>query len=282
MKPLEQFMNEALINEAFGSKILAQILPLGLLKGNWFGRQWQLQWDKITDNMLEELTEEQGRAAYRKRTESPYLLWVTQPSWGKDAGKDTVFLITWGSDVIWYSYGGRYRGESTKALIDSSSVAKVYKVIDAQDYMQREVQQLRAEQKRDALALKSSYTTWQENQKRWQDAKARMHTGSMDEALKMYEDAMNLYAETVKNFIVKYADIIADTDCPSTYIIRDNYKKLTNAVNNLLESISNFKSATGRKPSVSDPKWAKRCFDDISKWANTISEYCTKLTQDQE
>ena len=75
MQTLQQYMFESIVNEAFASKNLASLFNVSkqyhdyLLNDRW-GSSYQLQWDKVTDDMMREVTEDEARKLQRKQKES--------------------------------------------------------------------------------------------------------------------------------------------------------------------------------------------------------------------
>lgn len=269
MKTLEQFLTESLINEAFASSIIENITWKGVLDPNY---GFIPQWSKIKDNDLTEVTYDQAIKMYRKK-DAPYILWVSKNDYRTPEGK--IVLITWGTDVVWTS--SRRRAESTKAEIYSISCEKAYVLANPSDLAVWKIQQERSIAKSGAKALMSAEEIRDKNLERYKKALAAKHTGDVGAVTKKLEEAMNLYSETVKNFIVKFNDMLI-VNSPSTIKIKKLYKDLSVSVSTMLdkaESLENWRKEQGWETT------AKKYYDEVINYCNKIAELCTKLNEEQ-
>lgn len=275
MKTLTEFIRESLICESFSSKILQQYLEPKQFKYEYY--PYALQWSKITDDMLHEITnEEDARKMQRKQKDAFYILCVGKSGYGDNA-KEMVQLITWGSDIIASVYRGE-RGSSTKAYIDNIVFVKAYYVTDFDKLLRKDIRDQRAEMRKDATALKDDWSVANENHERYKKILAEKRTGTPDEVKKIMDETMNIYMDTFKNYIQKFTEF-AEGDSPSCYSMRWNIKKLNDTVTDLVNAFADFKSSVGK--GGWNAVYAKRHYDDVKDYASKIAEICTKLSQEQ-
>lgn len=272
MKTLEEFLTESLVNEAFASSIMENITWKGVLR---YGGANMPQWSKIKDSDLTEVTYDEAIKMYRKKY-APYIFWVSKNTWRIPQGK--IALITWGTDVVWT--GLLTRGDSTKALIDSISCEKAYVLTNPSDFVRWKIQRERRIAKEGAKALMSAEAVRKENLKRYKLILDERRTGTHEEVAKKMEEAMNIYSETVKNFIVKYSDMLA-ANSPSRMTIKKLYEKLTITINSMLDSAEFFEYWKNDKGMTDFISIRKEYYDDVIDCCNRIAELCTKLNEEQ-
>lgn len=266
MKSLEVLLTEALVVEAFGSKIIAGLMKNVGLKSDWWNSRSYLQWDKVKDDDIREITKEEALKLYRKQKDPHYILWVSD---NYREGK-RISLITWGTDIVTCEWGYAPRGASTKGVIDSMNITKAYDVIDFEKFLRREMIQQRTEAKKNALALKSAEEVLADNKKRYESILAKMHTGDKEEVAKIFGDAMSLYEQVTKQWVVKYMDQILQ-DQPDMWQVRNEYKKIQDKVDGMMNAIQTY--SINRK-SGWDARYTKQKYDEIKKLADEITKLC--------
>jgi len=271
MKTLEQFLTESLVTEAFASSIMENIIWKDVLHYNGATMP---QWSKIKDSDLTEVTYDEAIKMYRKK-DAPYIFWVSKNTWHIPEGK--IALITWGTDIVWALWGTLTRGTSTKAVIDSISCEKAYVLANPSDFIRWKIQDERRIAREGAKALMSAEAVRNENLKRYKLILDERRTGTHEEVAKKMEEAMNIYSETVKNFIVKYSDMLA-ANSPSRITIKKLYEKLTININSMLNSAQSFEYWKDDK-GMADIR--KKYYDDVIDCCNRIAELCTKLNEEQ-
>lgn len=284
MQTLQQYMFESIVNEAFASKNLASLFNVSkqyhdyLLNDRW-GSSYQLQWDKVTDDMMREVTEDEARKLQRKQKESYYILWVTEER--GDNNREMIYCITWGYDCIAACYR-RQRGETTKASIDSHTCKKAYVIEgDVEKLMRRELHREREEAKRGATALMSAYQILTDNQKRYQTALNKMHTAGAEEVQKWLNEGMEAYKNAIENYVLKMSDALL-TDCPTSWKIRNMYEKLNKTFNKMLEEIETYKSFTDPKRGYysndsTGSSIGRKAANEVKSCSALLVELCTNL-----
>lgn len=273
MKTLQEYLNESLIQEKYGSEIIAKYMNDKFKKQmySYYGR-YLLQWDKVKDSNLKEVTLDEAMKLYRKQKESHYLIWVSK---GYN-GAEQIALVTWGTDIIGYIWS--IKNMTAKACIDGCDWSHIYDVEGYEDLMQADVRDLRREQKEGATALMDAEDILRQNKERFEKALAEKHKGTPDDIVKIFNDIMVEYQNTVKNWMVKYQDIIL-TPQASTFNIVRLYTDLTKKVQSFIDKIDSWNYWKDNKDSS---KTAKRYYDEIKELANEIAEMCTKLAEDQK
>ena len=273
MKTLTEYINESLIQEKYGSDIIAKYMnPYFKTYGSWGRGGYLLQWDKVKDSNLHEVTLDEAMKLYRKQKKSHYIIWVKKDS----REGETMGLITWGTDVI--AYDGRDYGMSTKACIDAYNWAHIYDVEGYEDLMQLGLQKLRREQKAGATAIMKADEILEQNKKRYELALADMHKGNNGEVVKIFNDTMAEYQNVTKNYIVKFSDILS-TPGASAFEVMDKYNTLTRHITSFIDKLYSWNT---HKDDKLHPDWAKDYYDRIKELANKISEMCTKMIEDQK
>lgn len=119
----------------------------------------ELQWDKITDDDIEEFSTEEARKLAYKKTVDYYIIWVD--------GSGEFLGRTIGN---WYVYSVDHRrGKPDYGTAKAMSLAsdKAYVVKDYERFSTRELRAARQEQKKDALALKKNAEIAKENIERY-------------------------------------------------------------------------------------------------------------------
>ena len=277
MKSITKFIQESLINEAFQSTVLQQYLKPNKFKYRW--DQYELQWSKVKDSDLHEIDDEnEARRIQRKKKESNYIIWVGKDGYG-DNSTESVQLVTWGPDIIDCAWR-KERTMTARSAVDNISFVKAYEV-DIQDNMFRsDIQKQRREMRDGATALKDNYRIASENKKRYEDALAKMHTGSRDEVTKLMGDAMTLYTNTLNNYIKKFTDA-AEGDCPSSYDLMSNFRKMNQVMSSLIDGYWSYDhNVEGKGISGYAEQMAKSGYDKVKECADKIAEICTKLSQE--
>ena len=266
MKSLEELLTEALVVEAFGSKILAGLMKhIGVKSDGWYSGSY-LQWDKVKDDNLQELTKEEAMKLYRKQKDLHYILWV-----GDNYREgERICLITWGTDIVTCEWGYAPRGASTKGVIDSMSIIKAYDVIDFEKFLRREIMDQRTQAKKDALALKSAEEVLADNKKRYESILATMRTGDKEEVAKIFGDIMTLYEQVTKQWVVKYMDQILQEQ-PDMWQVRNGYKKIQDKIEGMMNAIQSYSS---NKKHGWDARYTKQKYDEIKKLADEITKLC--------
>lgn len=266
MKSLEVLLTESLVVEAFGSKILAGLMKnVGLKSNLWSGYSF-LQWDKVKDEDLREITLEEAMKLYRKQKEPHYILWV-----GNNRGEgERVSLITWGTDVIDCEWGHAPRGTSTKGVIDSMNITKAYDVIDFEKFIRREMILQRVKAKKDALALKSADEVLADNKKRYESILAKMHTGGNEEVARIFGDIMTLYEQVTKQWATKYMDMILQEQ-PDMWQARRDYATIQTKISDMMNAIQSYST---NKKNGWDARYIKGEYDRIKKLADEITKLC--------
>lgn len=278
MKSLQEYLTETLIQEKFGSEIIANCMNDRFKTSDYWGgmRRYLLRWDKVKDSNLHEVTLEEALKLYRKQKESHYLIWVTKNDRYVGEGKDQIALITWGTDIV--GFATSIKGMTTKACIDNFTWSHIYDVEGYEDLMQTDIKEMRRKQKEGATAIMDAEDVLRQNKERFEKALAEKHKGTNDDIIKIFNDTMAEYQNTVKNWMVKYQDIIL-TPHASTYQITELYKKLSKKVQELVDKIDSWNYWKDSKESVTT---AKRYYDEIKQCANEIAEMCTKIIEDQK
>lgn len=283
MQTLQQYMFESIVNEAFASKNLASLFNVSkqyhdyLLNDRW-GSSYQLQWDKVTDDMMREVNEDEARKLQRKQKESYYILWVTED---RRDNREMIYCITWGYDCIAACYR-RERGESTKATIDSHPCKKAYVIEgDVEKLMRRELHREREEAKNGATALMSAYQILNDNKKRYQTALNKMHTAGAEDVQKWLNEGMEAYKNAIENYVIKMSDALL-TDCPTSWKIRNIYGKLNKAFNDMLQEIETYKSFTDPKRGYlhndsTGSSIALKAANEVKRCSASLVELCTNL-----
>lgn len=266
MKSLETLLTEALVVEAFGSKIIASLMKNVGLKSDWWHSRSYLQWDKVKDEDIREITKEEAMKLYRKQKDPHYILWVSN----NHREGERISLITWGTDLITCEWGYARRGTSTKSVIDSMNITKAYDVIDFEKFFRVEMMRQRAEAKKDALALKSAEEVLVDNKKRYESILAKMHTGNKEEVAKIFGDIMVLYEQVTKQWVTKYMDQILQEQ-PDMWQVRRDYVTIQNKISNMMDAIQTY-SINGKHGW--DARYTKQKYDEIKKLADEITKLC--------
>ena len=289
MKNLSDYIKESLIiTESFKSNILKEYLTPSLSKSKYHS-PYELQWDKITDNKIHEVSYEEVLKLRRKRNESYYILWIGKEPvsmWSDDKRVDRVMLITWGNDVV-RNFASRpsFRRETISQLLGVNHIFKAYWIEDPTDFLSGPMQRERREMKDGALFFKTQNQIKEENMKRYKAALQKMHTGDIEEIKSIFEKTMSIYNSAWDNCIMRFQAML-ETNSPSTFDIKEKCIKLNKMMSSFLEDIQTYKSFHDGNEFANDHtaiSVTKRAYDDIKSMSDALIKKCNELfVQNQE
>lgn len=175
MKPLHQFINEAMIEcpvfESFGSTIVGEILSK--LKKSLYESKNLLsmfKWDEITDDDIEKVTPEEARKLAYKKDSNAVILWISSDNelLADTVGHYSIVLHSKANDIgLWWD-----NCKTVRKLASNADYAIVIK--DPDKFSTAKLRELRREMKRDALAFKTEEQVKEENMKKFEKMKQQM------------------------------------------------------------------------------------------------------------
>lgn len=242
---------ERIVTESFGSSKLANIFKdrSGKVSVPRYIDN-ELQWDKITDDDLEEVSVEEARKLAYKKSEDNYIIWLNSSGTiiGCTIGSWRVFSVN--------HWRGKPEYGTAKAMSYGANMAVLVK--DHGKFETRELRQARQEAKKDALALKSNAEVAKENIKRY---KALLNEKRLQEI--NFGDVV----DTVKKVTENYAELIGavndDVVCSDSFVetirlledLEAEYQKIMEVFKTILGQFKSYES------------WKKYQNDDMVDWA---------------
>ncbi len=221
----------------------------------------ELQWDKITDDDLEEVSVDEARKLAYKKSEDYYIIWLNSAGTiiGRTIGSWKVFSVN--------HWRGKPEYGTAKAMSYGANMAILVK--DYGKFETRELRNARQQAKKDALALKSNAEVAEENIKRY---KALLNEKRLQEI--NFGDVV----DTVKKVTENYAELIGaindDVVCSDSFeetirLLQD----LETAYHNIMEV---FKQVLDKFHTYE--RWKEMQNDSIVDWARRdIIEGVNKL-----
>ncbi len=272
---IREYISESLNNvviESLGSSKLRELFSHNSSRKMMIPRyiENELQWEKITDDDIEECsTEEARKLAYRKTAEY-YILWID----GSGAGLGRTI----GS---WYVYSfNMWRGKPEYGTAKAMSYAsdKAYLIKDHERFSTRELRAARQEAKKGALALKSNAEIAKENIARYK---------SIISERRLQEINFGDVVDSVKAVTESYANLIGlinnDMVCSDNFkdtlkMLEDlegNYHKIMDVFKQVLEKFRQYDS--WKQYSDSDMvQWARK---EILKGVNTLQRLIDEFNE---
>lgn len=187
------------LNESFGSVALSDIFRdekgyLDHMFKRYLSRE--MQWDKITDSDIETMDTEQARRLAYKKDSSAYILWLDPQGkfMGRSIGNYNV-LLDWSVE--------RNVRNTVKSLSVASDKAVV--IVDPNKFSTTEIKRIRAEQKKNALALTSDAEVARQNIKRYKAEIEKAKVGGKD-----IGDIVRSVKDTIANYGRLMSDICAN------------------------------------------------------------------------
>ena len=242
---------ERIVTESFGSSKLANIFKdrSGKVSVPRYIDN-ELQWDKITDDDLEEVSVEEARKLAYKKSEDNYIIWLNSAGTiiGCTIGSWRVFSVN--------HWRGKPEYGTAKAMSYGANMAILVK--DHGKFETRELRNARQQAKKDALALKSNAEVAKENIKRY---KALLNEKRLQEI--NFGDVV----DTVKKVTENYAELIGavndDVVCSDSFVetirlledLEAEYQKIMEVFKTILGQFKSYES------------WKKYQNDDMVDWA---------------
>lgn len=284
MKTLHEYLTEHMIAESFQSDILRDFW-MGLQKssrnsGSYFN---MLAWDKITDDDLKKLTKEEALKRMRAQKNPGYLLWVSEKQFRyreriHSPNKDEVYSyngITWGWDVV-MTYNGVFKGVKANHIAEDADYA--YEVLDPQKFLVGDLQRSRREARRGATALMNPREILEKNLERYRQALAELHNPGIDEAIKMFNDAMDIYKNCIEKYVVKFSQMMQE-GTGSYYDMALKFEQLNALATKLSDRLVIYRNYADKK---GNQTWALRNYKEMSEAARKIEEIANKYFESAE
>lgn len=156
MKSCYEYIKESLINEKFGSQILTGII--GSQKTYvWTHINSDLQWDKIPDGNVLEITKSQATQTVKNNDENDFIMYFNQ-----------------NNELIGRSIGQRLYSINDKistvaGLIRKYNVQKIVQILDWKQFETKELRKTRRELRFELEKIHDNWWVKLENEKRWKD-----------------------------------------------------------------------------------------------------------------
>lgn len=277
MKNLYEYINDQMLIESFASDTIKDIF-FGLDKNvrtrKMFTGRYPM-WDKITDNDIIKLEKDEAIKRMRSRKDPGYLIW-----YGYDrAGNLYCPGITWGCDVILTKDG--WIGGITSSQI-SRFADGAYEIKDALKFIRNDIQQSRRNTREGALALKDYSDIKDENMKRYKQLLAKIHDPGLDNVIKLYTDAMNIYKNIVDKYVAKFVSIMQEGN-GSYYDLCKYWRNINIVINELADKMSMY--AYNEKQAENNKYYndiAMDYYKDVSKCAKLIENAVNKFEEDSK
>ena len=270
MKSLTEFINESLINESFKSDIIRKwfgaLMGTGLKRN--LGHYWSLQWDKISDADLKELTVDEALKRARSFKNPGYILWVKE---GADGSFDNSYA-TYGYDVIMSPDGNTYKIRLSNA---SAVATKAYEVLDFEKFETLTMRNKRKDAQAGATALMDYDKIRQDNITRYQNALNKAHTPDGKDFAEKIKEMTEMYKQVLDKWCAKYIQEM-QVGTPSYYnvckIIDDIHHDYSEACRYLVAMDSDKRR---------DPKYAMKQYqnfcDSVQELEREVQEYLNEI-----
>ena len=250
MKTITDYINESMLLESFGSEKLNALFHNDRGKLDWDFKNYlsrEMQWDKITDDDIEEMETEDARKLAYKRDSMVYIIWL-DPS-GHYLGRSI------GNFTIMMNYNLRQNIRNTvKSLSMASDKAIVIK--DSEKFSTSEIRKIRTEQKKNAIALMSDVEVKKENLERYR---------KIIQDNKIADINMGDIADSVNDVLEKYSKMVSSIS--GELVAANDYRSIVDRLNEMDEDIQRimnwFKEILKRKAD----------YDKYKKWEVLASGY---------
>lgn len=252
---IREYIDECLSNtvlESMGSGILSDMFSKNR-NGKVFIPRYidnELQWDKITDGDLEELSTEEARKLAYKKNVDYYIIWVD--------GSGDFLGRTMGN---WYVYcKNMWHGKPEYGTAKALSIAsdKAYVVKDYEKFSTRELRDSRQKAKEGATALMSAAKIAEENIKRYK---------SILSERRLQEINFGDVVDSVKKVTESYAYIIGaindDVICSPDF--KETLRTLTDLETEYHGIMDIFKEILREYRQYED--WKRYSNNDMVNWA---------------
>jgi hypothetical protein len=252
---IREYITEQLdnvISESIGSERLRELFSKNRNGKVFIPRHIdnELQWDKITDDDIEEWSTEEARRLAYKKSEGYYILWVDGSGafLGRTIGNWLVFSVN-----MWH---GKPEYGTAKALSIASD--KAYVVKDYERFSTRELRASRQKAKEGATALMSAAKIAEENIKRYK---------SILSERRLQEINFGDVVDSVKKVTESYASIIGaindDVICSPDF--KETLRNLTDLETAYHSIMDVFKEILNKYRQYED--WKNYSNDSMVNWA---------------
>lgn len=277
MKPLHQFINEAMIEfpvfESFGSTIVGEILSK--LKKSLYESKCLLlmfKWDEITDDDIEKVTPEEARKLAYKKDSNAVILWISSDNEliADTVGHYSIVLHSKANSIglQWYNC------KTVKKLAPNADYAIVIK--DPDKFSTAKLRELRREMKRDALAFKTEEEVKVENMKKFEKMKQQMtiekdaNSATLEAKFEKAKASYNECAEAIGNM-----EILKDK---VKYMnqLNDEFGIVLRRFDDAIYQVEDWE-VYGKETNVIDTKFTAKLLNLLNDTLSKFDAYCKKL-----
>lgn len=255
MRGISQFMTEEFasesIFESMGSEKITNIFKnkYGKVSGEFRPIEKEMQWDKITDADVEEMSTEEARKLAYKRNSDVYILWID--------GGGTFLGRSFGNYNLYVAWNFRRSNYETVRSISLAS-DKALVIRDPDKFTTRELRAERAEAKKGALALMDAAQVAKDNMKRYKAILDERRFSDIN-----FGDVVEQVRKVTENYSKLIGDITDDMVSSTNY--RETIKSLEDIEGSYHKIMDVFKNILDRYKSYND--WKKYQNDEMIDWA---------------
>ena len=156
------------------------------------------------------------------------------------------------------------------------------KIKDALKFIRNDIQQSRRAAREGALALKDYIDIKDVNMERYKQLLAKLHDPGLDNVIKLYTDAMNIYKNIVDKYVAKFVSIMQEGN-GSYYDLCKYWRDINIVINKLTDNMSMY--AYSEKQAEHNKHYndiAMDYYKDVSKYAKMIENTVNKFEEDSK
>jgi len=243
------------ITESFGGELIKK-LASGInkrqFKSSYLGRMVQL--DKIQDDDLKQLTEEEALKTMRSRLDPGYIFWYNS--------RRNRTNVSWGYDVV-MTWDGNRRDVKTGEF--ASDATEYYQLINPERFLVYEIRKQRQEMKDGALALEPLYRVAEKNHDRYRTKLAQLQKErNKSELAELVAQVMTDYNNVLTEWIPKFMEV-CQNGTPSYWKITDRFAQLSGLVQKLLGNVDWANHGYSKETIQTYINEARKLCDEIRK-----------------
>lgn len=232
MKDLKEHITDAILANLVESITSPKLVDVFTYNGKlaYQFKQWLsrgMQWDKITDEDIVELSPEEARNIAYKRNSNDYILWLDGE--GKFMAKTVGnYLVLF--EPINYNMKNQYHRNTVNSI--SNLASKAYLIPEKFDT--REMRRIREEQKRGALALMDDAQVAKDNLRRYRDILNNKKINELN-----FGDVAERVTNTIDKFKVVIKNITDEAIATDDFKrASDDFLALRNDINSVITRFS--------------------------------------------
>lgn len=274
------FGNAELMVESIGSDKIRKAFTMrnGKLSGYFNvyrgGIANELQWDKLTDADVQEMSTEEARKLAYKKDSEVYVIWLDP--------QGEFVARTIGN---WATFMDRNFENNVRNTVKSISMAsdKALVIADYDKFGTRELKAKRNEARRGALALMSDAEVAKANLKRYRDIlnEKRLNELNLGDVIDQVKEVLNDYAKMVGDLTT---NVIVTNDYKTVaYALTDienDVQKIMSYFKNILRDQGSYERYKSHETIAAD--YRKSIVTGVEKLRQLISEFRKKYVPDEE